>query len=170
MCRALLASSLMITLTAFTFAGNTVPASSGADDLISQSTVVKDIALYGSSIEGVHQVCPPVADAGSQPFCRKFNSPMLDACGSEVTIYLVLANGDIHQVNNALIGIDGGFDAAFHSDQPLELHSAWVPKQSCGHKSGLPEVLAIDGLGNVMHFNGERWRQMGVVIAGFVRN
>ena len=170
MCRALLAGSLMMTLTAFTFEGNTEPASSRPDDLTSHSTVVNDITLYSSNIDGIHQICPQVADAGRQPFCRKFNSPMLDACGNGDMIFLVLANGDIHHVNNALIGIDGGFNAAFHSDQPLQLHSAWMPKQKCGLKSGLPQVLAIDGHGSVMHFDGKTWQPMGAVITAFVRN
>jgi hypothetical protein len=169
-CWALLAGSPVFTH--MTYASTDVPTtvSINADNLISKPLSGDNLVLRGFSTEGVHQVCPQVVDASHQPFCRKFNSPMLDACGYDDMIYLVLANGDIHQVNNALIGVYGGFDAAYQPDQKLDLYSAWMVQKSCKLESGLPEVLAVDEMGNVMHFNGNSWRIVGVVITGFVRN
>ena len=167
--RALFAGCLLLAAAAFAIGGSPEEIPLNASDGVSQAVLVDDTILYGSSIDGVHRVCPQAANESRQPFCRHFSSPMVGACGSGDEIYLVLANGDLHHVNGALIGTHGGFDPVFHPHQAIELHSAWMPEQRCKLSSGLPEVLAMNGQGSLMYFNGESWRPIGVVITSFNR-
>ena len=105
-----------------------------------------------------HRLCPRSPRATQQPFCRRFELPVRGVCGDEHDVYLVLSNGQLHHVNNALIGEDGSFGPAFNPARPLNLRSAWVPGGRCGSGHSLPEVFAIDEGDVLVHFNGRNWQ------------
>lgn len=116
------------------------------------------LVLYTSGTDG-NRVCPWIPDAYRQPFCRQFNAPMRGACGNHETIHLVLANGEIHRVNDALLGKDGQFGPIYQPDEPLELKFAWVPEKTCA-PDRIPEVYAVDVSSGLVHFNGRSWQAM----------
>lgn len=117
------------------------------------------LVIYTNGEDG-RQACPWIPDAMRQPFCRTFKAPVLGACGDHKTVYLVLANGDIHRVNDALQGKDGHFAAVYANDQALELKSAWLPKRGCEGLEELPRVYAVDVEGDLMQFDGQGWKIM----------
>lgn len=116
------------------------------------------LVLYGGSVANAYRVCPWVPGAETQPFCRHFTAPMLGACERGDEVQLVLANGEIYRVNNALIGSDGGFEPAFRPDTPTFLKAAWLPDTGCPAEGVLAEVFAIGVQGDLLHFNGAGWR------------
>lgn len=111
-----------------------------------------------SRVEAERQeVCPHLANERRQPFCRQFGSPMVDACGDHQQIVIVLANGDLHRVNSALIGKDGDFEPAYESSGPVHLVKAWFPGEDCNTLERLPVVMAVEATGRIWHFDGARW-------------
>jgi hypothetical protein len=116
------------------------------------------LVLLGGRRDGEHIVCPLRPNAGKQPFCRRFGSPMLDACGTGQTVLIALADGELHRVNNVLIGANGKFDPVFRPQKSLELSTAWLPQRDCERESGLPGVVAVDSDGRIVHFNGRHWQ------------
>ena len=124
------------------------------------ATPDQGLILYGGRTEHGYRVCPWLAEATRQPFCRTFDAPVRAACGHREQVLLLLANGDIHRVNNALIGSDGDFLPAYHPVSPVQLKAAWLPDEDCDPAGGLPEVFAIGSDGGFVHFDGKAWRPL----------
>jgi len=122
----------------------------------------QQLILLGTSEADMHRVCPWLQGHRRQPFCRQFNSPMKAACGSSERVLIVLKNGDIHQVNQALIGQGGIFEPVFHPAIPLELESIWIQDSHCESGSSLPDIYALATLGNLLRFDGHSWQEFGL--------
>jgi hypothetical protein len=118
------------------------------------------LILHIDTIGEGHRVCPQFPDASQQPFCRQFNVPVRGVCGTREHVYLVLANGDLHLVNNALIGINGDFDAIYHPEPDINLVSAWFPEDGCPFGENLPGILGLNDAGSLVRFNGEKWQSV----------
>ena len=120
----------------------------------------RGLVLLRRDGDGGFRVCPEVKDMNHQPFCRRFSTPVLAACGNAEELQLVLANGEIHRVNRALIGVDGSFEPSHRPDQAMELARVWMPEQSCFPGDGFNHVLAVTASGNLWHFDGKSWRRI----------
>ncbi len=114
------------------------------------------LVLYAGGAD-TNTVCPWIPDAIHQPFCRLFKAPMLGACGDHETIHLVLANGEIYRLNDALLGKDGQFGPVYRPDEHLELESASFAGETC-LPDQLPQIYAADTDGGLVRFDGRSWR------------
>ena len=124
------------------------------------SAADQGLMLYRGSEPGKLRVCPRVQGQIHQPFCRTFDAAVLSACGLSEDVQLVLANGDVHRVNNALLDARGSMEPVYRPDQPLELVEAWMPEEICHAGETLHDVLAVAASGDLWHFNGENWLQI----------
>jgi hypothetical protein len=124
------------------------------------ATPENDLQLSFDRDASAHVVCPHLPGSDHQPFCREFAAGLLSVCGHRDALQLVLANGEVHQVNGALIGIDGGFEPAYRPEQPLDLASAWLPNAECDLTEESPEVVAMDKAGQLWLFDGHAWQVM----------
>jgi hypothetical protein len=122
------------------------------------STPENDLHLSFGRNVSTHVVCPHLPGSDHQPFCREFTADLLSVCGHRAALQLVLANGEVHRVNEALIGIDGSFEPAHRPDQPLDLASAWLPGEECDLAQESPEVVAKDTAGQLWLFDGNAWQ------------
>jgi hypothetical protein len=122
------------------------------------ATPENDLQLSFGRNASTHVVCPHLPGSDHQPFCREFAAGLLSVCGHRNALQLVLANGEVHQVNGALIGIDGGFEPAYRPEQPLDLASAWLPNAECDLTEESPEVVAMDKAGQLWLFDGRAWQ------------
>ena len=121
------------------------------------------LVLNLSAVDEGHRICPQTPDTQRQPFCRQFNVPVRGICGDLDHIYLVLANGDIHLVNSALIGVNGDFNATFHPDIPINLQSAWfIEEESCQY-GRMPSIQGMNDTGVLVRFDGEKWQAVNKV-------
>jgi hypothetical protein len=119
----------------------------------------RDVVVYGGQ-QGVSEVvCPYLPGARTQPFCRQFDSPMVGACGHSDRIHIVLGNGDIHLVNNAVIDAGGTFAPLHTQPAGLQLTDAWFPEQGCPDDA-LPEVFATSAAGGLWHFDRQAWQPL----------
>lgn len=133
----------------------------GDDDRdILWSAADQALVLYRGSEPGKLKVCPRVQGLVHQPFCRTFDAAVLSACGMREELQLVLANGDVHRVNNALLDARGSMEPVYRPDQPLELVEAWMPEEICHPGKGLNDVLAVAASGDLLHFDGQNWLQI----------
>jgi hypothetical protein len=135
----------------------------GSQARYSEIWISQDLSLelYGSDAKGGHLVCPRIAKSARQPFCRGFPSPVRGACGTVDKVYIFLADGTIHLVNNALIGQGGSFEPIFHPAEALHLDGIWMPEPGCDPDSGSPDVFAI-GRGGVLRFDGSAWTVLDI--------
>jgi hypothetical protein len=120
----------------------------------------KELVLYIDSEAGGYSICPRMHDMTRQPFCRAFDAPVLGACGLSDRLQLVLSNGEVHRVNSALIGTNGGFEPAHRPKQPLDLVKAWMPEEICDTSAGLSNIMAVGSSGSLWHFDGQNWQQI----------
>jgi len=120
----------------------------------------RKLFLYGSDRETRSRLCPLIPDAVLQPFCRWFDSNLRAICGTAETVYIVLASGAVHEVNDALIGKDGGYDPVHLPSQFMDLRDAWMPGRDCRPERGLPEVFGIEANGTLVRFDGVAWREL----------
>ena len=118
----------------------------------------QQLVLFGVNEGNSHRVCPRFSNKARQPFCRQFSSKMIGACGSHDRVVLVMANGDIHHVNGALMGLDGDFEPVIHPKNPVHVRSAFFTEQECASHDQLPEVIAVSQNGKWIHFNGVDWQ------------
>ena len=118
------------------------------------------LVLYRGSDSGQLKVCPRVQGLVHQPFCRTFAAAVLSACGRHEDIQLVLASGEVHRLNSALLGNQGSLEPVYRPDRPLELVEAWMPGKVCHPGKGLNDVLAVASSGDLWHFNGRNWLQI----------
>ncbi|MDX1461221.1 MAG: hypothetical protein R3348_09220 [Xanthomonadales bacterium] len=116
--------------------------------------------MYGLDESGAYRLCPRLKNVSRQPFCRKFPAALLAACGDGDLITLLLANGEIHRVNDALIRPDGSFEPVFRPHGLHRLRAAWFPDEGCDPRGGLPEMFAA-GENGLMHFVDKAWRSLG---------
>ena len=121
------------------------------------------LVLNLSAVDEGHRICPQTPDTQRQPFCRQFNVPVRGICGDLDHIYLVLANGDIHLVNSALIGVNGDFNATFHPDIPINLQSAWFIEEETCKGISLPRILGMNQNGTLLMFDGKKWQKVNEV-------
>jgi hypothetical protein len=137
-----------------------------AEDQISKDSselwATKDhsLVLYRGDEANMYRICPIITGMIHQPFCRRFEAPVLGACGLTDDLQLVLANGEIHRVNRALIGVDGGFGPAYRPEHLLNLVKAWIPQEACLPGEGFNHVLAVTASGDLWHFDGADWRRI----------
>jgi hypothetical protein len=117
------------------------------------------VVLYGGQQGASEVVCPYLPAARLQPFCRHFGSPMVGACGHSDRIHIVLGNGDIHRVNNAVIDAGGTFAPLHTQSAGLQLTDAWFPEQGCPDDA-MPEAFATNAAGGLWHFDGRGWRSV----------
>lgn len=120
----------------------------------------RDLILLTGRDGSRNWVCPFLPGRATQPFCRRFETPVLTACGRRDRIQIVLASGEIHRVDFAMIGTDGGFDPVFRPRPPLALSSAWIPRRDCDLTGGSANVIAVDRAGELLHFDGEKWQSL----------
>lgn len=119
----------------------------------------QQVILYAGSREGVHRVCPWLSGAARQPFCRRFESRLVGACGIGDDIIIVLASGDIHRVNYALVNAGGNFEPAYDYPDTLQLTAALLPRPDCLSGDGtLPNIYAINTANELLQFDGQAWR------------
>ena len=119
----------------------------------------QQLISYAGSRDGVYRVCPWVSGAARQPFCRRFESRLVGACGIGSDIIIVLASGDIHRVNYALVNADGDFEPAYDHPDTLQLTAALLPEPDCLSADGiLPNIFAINVVSELMQFDGGAWR------------
>jgi hypothetical protein len=119
----------------------------------------RDVVVYGGQ-QGVSEVvCPYLPGARTQPFCRQFDSPMVGACGHSDRIHIVLGNGDIHLVNNAVIDAGGTFAPLHTQPAGLQLTDAWFPEQGCPDDA-MPEAFATNAAGGLWHFDRQAWQPL----------
>lgn len=119
----------------------------------------RDVVVYGGQQGAREIVCPYLPGARLQPFCRHFGSPMVGACGHSDRIHIILGNGDIHLVNNAMIDAGGTFAPLYAQPAGLHLTDAWFPEQGCSDDA-LPEAFATNAAGGVWHFDKQAWRPL----------
>lgn len=117
------------------------------------------LILYGTDMKGVNRVCPWIPGAEKQPFCRRFEAALRAVCGRGDEFVVVLANGELHRVNSAMIGKDGGFEPAFRPPSPLDLKAVWLPDPACDSRDGLPQAFALQADRSLAHFDGTAWRR-----------
>ena len=155
---------------ACTLACNPAGADAAADPegRILWSAQDQGLVLYQGQRTGGHEVCPRVPGMSHQPFCRTFKSPVLGACGLHNGLQVVLANGDVHQLNSALLSAGGSFEPAHRPDRPLDLAEAWMPERAHQAGQGLSDVLAVATSGDLWHFNGKHWQQISSGEAGLL--
>lgn len=118
----------------------------------------QQLVLFGINKGNFYRVCPRFLGKTRQPFCRQFSSELINACGNHDRVVLVMANGDIHEVNDALMGLDGDFEPLIHPESPVHVRSAFFAGQGCGSHDRLPEVMAIRPNGEWVHFDGLDWQ------------
>jgi hypothetical protein len=106
-------------------------------------------------------VCPHIAGRAHQPLCRRFASDLLGVCHESNHFQLVLANGDIHRVDHALLETDGSFAPVHHPEQSLSLRLAWIPSDSCDPEAGSADIIAVDHESNLLRFDGKVTQVMG---------
>jgi hypothetical protein len=116
------------------------------------NTVIYSVQGYNGN-----KVCPKLMDVGAQPFCRLFPSSIVEVCGDNNGVILVLANGDIHHLNRFLIGRQGNLQPAHHPTAPTDFVEAWIPSDACNHIEKLPRVFAVDKGQVAWHFDGTHW-------------
>lgn len=105
-------------------------------------------------------VCPHIAGRTNQPLCRRFASDLLGVCHEGSHFQLVLANGDIHRVDHALLDADGSYTPIHHPEPPLSLRLAWIPSYSCYPEAGSAEIIAVDHENNLLRFDGKGWHRI----------
>lgn len=130
------------------------------DESILWSAPDQGLVLYRGQETNRYEICPRVPGMQRQPFCRTFKAPVLSACGLQDGLQLVLANGDVHQLNSALLGSGGSFEPAHRPVRPLTLVEAWIPGDTQRPGVGLNDVLAVGPRGDLWHFDGEGWLQI----------
>ena len=108
-----------------------------------------------------HRLCPRFADQNPQPFCRDFSADVLGICGSGNVLLLVLADGSLHRVNRALIGVDGGFEPAYRPMLPMLLRHARLSESHCEAERTLPSIDAVAADGTAARFDGRHWTTSG---------
>lgn len=123
-----------------------------------------DVVLYGRRHDGFDQVCPYLRGKDDQPFCRRFKSRFIGACGHSDDITLVLANGDIHRVNNAVLDPEGRFAPLYRHPATLELTAAWFPEPDCDAARTL-RVVAVNARRELWAFDGRGWLEMATTTA-----
>ena len=129
----------------------------------------RGLVLYQGRKNDGREVCPRVPGMLHQPFCRTFKAPVLGARGLLEGLQLVLANGDVHQLDSALLGVGGSFEPAHRPVHPLDLAEAWIPEPVRQPGQGLNEVLAVATSGDLWHFNGQHWQQISSSQAALTR-
>jgi hypothetical protein len=120
----------------------------------------QELALFASRVDGGQWICPRIAGGTRQPLCRRFGGEAVAVCGEGSEILIVLSDGDIHQVDYALIGKNGQFMPVYHHPNALELVDAWLPGAACPAGPDLPEILAINRESTLMRFNRTTWRPL----------
>ena len=126
----------------------------------------QQLILYAGNRDGVYRVCPWVSGAPRQPFCRRFESRLVGACGIADDIIIVLASGDIHRVNYALVNAGGNFEPAYDHPDTLQLTAALLPEPDClSGDEALPNIFAINAASELMQFDGEAWRVLDVALS-----
>ena len=124
------------------------------------SAADQGLVLYRGSDPGKLKICPRVQGLVHQPFCRSFDAAVLSACGRREDVQLVLASGEVHRLNSALLGEQGSLEPVYRPNRPLELVEAWMPAKICHPDKGLNDVLAVAVSGDLWHFNGQNWLQI----------
>jgi hypothetical protein len=153
--QALLAAGL---LSCFGAAGGDVADSAGTAQL--WATPDRTLILLRGGEGDDFRICPKVKGSNHQPFCRLFRTRVLGVCGFAEELQLVLANGEVHHVNQALIGVDGSFEPSHRPEQAMELARVWMPEESCFRGDGFNHVLAVTASGKLWHFDGKGWRRI----------
>ena len=120
----------------------------------------RSLVLFQSGGEAEFRICPEVRGVNHQPFCRRFEVPVLGACGLTSDLRLVLANGEIHHVNQALIGVDGDFEPSHRPKQAMELARVWIPQELCFPGDEFINVMAVSAAGSLWHFDGQGWSRI----------
>ncbi|MDX1571201.1 MAG: hypothetical protein R3200_12015 [Xanthomonadales bacterium] len=142
------------------------PIVAGPDDAAYRgvwSSPEKDVVFYGQRRDGFETVCPYLPGKHDQPFCRRFDARFIGACGHSDAINLVLANGDIHRVNNAVLDPEGRFVPVYEQPAPLDLAATWFPDPNCGVQHA-PEVMAVNGGREIWRFDGRGWGAVGEAV------
>lgn len=134
--------------------------SSPSDLSLLWSSGNRELKLYSTDGERGSRVCPVMQDRDQQPFCREFNSRVVGVCGQADKISIVLASGDVHRLNYALMRPNGSIEPTYTQRDSLSLIEAWMPASSCINSEGLPEIYAINSDQKVMRFNQHSWRQL----------
>jgi len=120
----------------------------------------RSLSLFAGRIDGKHWICPRIKGGSRQPLCRRFNGEVVAVCSEGQDILIVLSDGDIHQVNYALVGADGRFVPAYHHPDTLELVDAWLPGSDCAVGRVLPEILAVNRDNTLLRFDRTTWRPL----------
>ncbi|MEN1729473.1 MAG: hypothetical protein AAGJ52_13640, partial [Pseudomonadota bacterium] len=124
----------------------------------------EDVVLF-ESLGQFNVICPYLPGESTQPFCRAYSQPMLNTCGNSNDIKLLMASGDIINVDNFL----GDLTAQPIHDEtvPLFLTAIWAPEYACLAGPIEPlELFAIRGGDEFWRFDGEEWSSMNVNIPG----
>ncbi len=130
---------------------------------------VDDLTIETNPVGGKYRTCPSHDNESKRAFCRNFNSRPLAACGQGDDFYLILSDGEVHRVNDALIGKNGNFDATFQSDSVMQLAAAWLPANACNPVDGPPEIIAMDYDGRLQHFDGDHWHSVGMLTSNLAK-
>ncbi len=126
------------------------------------------LVIFGGEIDGENWICPWKIGADRQPFCRQFKAPLAGVCGNNDDVHIVLANGDIYEVNSALMSKDANFEPASVSDVRLELLSAVHVGENCGGGFREPTMIAIEkDMGLLVLYQG-RWLPVKTVPPEFI--
>ncbi len=124
----------------------------------------EDVIFY-QSLGQFNFICPYLPDEVNQPFCRGYQQPLLTACGNSNDIKLLMASGDIYQVNNFLN--DQTNDPLHDEAVPLFLTAIWAPEWACLPGPIEPlELFAIRNGNQFWHFDGAEWSNMNVLVPG----
>ena len=134
--------------------------SSFSDQSLLWSSGNQELKLYSSGGAAGNRVCPVMRDREQQPFCREFNSRVIGVCGQADELLIVLASGDVHRLNYALMRPNGSIEPTYAQPDSLSLVEAWMPASSCTRSAGLPEIYAMNSEQRVMHFSQHSWRQL----------
>ena len=139
---------------------NTSILSPSSDPSLLWSSDNRELKLYATDGERGSRICPVLRDRDQQPFCREFNSRVIGVCGQVDELLIVLASGDVHRLNYALMRANGSLEPIYTQRDSLSLTEAWIPVSNCIISSDLPHIYAVTSQKRVMHFYQQSWRQL----------
>jgi hypothetical protein len=130
----------------------------------------QDSLIFSGNIAGRSFVCPWIIGSDRQPFCRRFVTSLAGVCGDGDEFNIVLSNGDVYEVNSALMSKDGTFEPTSVSENNIELLTAVNVGRSCKKEAHEPKMIAISKDRGLWAFKQGRWLPLNMVSPDFLQD